>query len=75
MTWGLGLGRTQTRLGRWLDSNGITQGWLENKSGISETTITKLCRDASYRPTEKMKMNVVAVLRKVDEDVSVNDFW
>lgn len=75
MTWGLGLGRSQTRLGRWMDVNGITQRWLESKTGISDTTITKLCRDTDYRPTEKTKMIIISVLRHIEDDLSVSDFW
>jgi uncharacterized protein YerC len=75
MAWGLGLGRSMTRFGRWLDSNGITQGKLEAKTGISETTITRLCRDINYKPTERTKMMVITTLQRMDYDVEIADFW
>lgn len=75
MVFGLGLMKPRTRLGRYLDRNGITQGELERGSGISETTITKICNDIEYRPTEKTKIRIVVALREMDFDVYIEDFW
>lgn len=75
MAYGLGLGKPRTRLGRWLDVNGLTQRWLENNTGLGENTLIRLCNDKNYSPSERTKITIVAALRKVDSDVTVADFW
>lgn len=72
---GLGLGKKRTRLGRFLDRNGITQGWLEKNTGLGEATVGRMCGDIEYRPTERTKSKVVSALQKVVDDLSVGDFW
>ncbi|GAB6989447.1 helix-turn-helix domain-containing protein [Paenibacillus pini] len=73
---GLGIGKPRTRLGKFLDNNGLTQSWLEQKTGISNPTMVKLCGDKSYSPYENTKIKIIKVLRKeLDEYIDVNDFW
>jgi hypothetical protein len=76
MAYGVGIGKPRTRLGKFLDSYRINQIWLENKTGISNPTMTSLCNDKGYRPTERTKMKVITVLQnEVDPHIGIADFW
>lgn len=76
MAHGMGLGKPRTKLGRYLDSIGRTQGWLERHSGVSETTITKMCGNVNFEPSLKLKLQVVTALRnEIDPHIKVSDFW
>jgi hypothetical protein len=76
MAHGMGLGKSRTKLGKYIDANGLTQGWLERHTGISETTITKLCSDVNFNSSMKMRLIVVRVLQdEIDPHVGVYDFW
>lgn len=73
--WGLGLGRSRTRLGKWMDDNEITQMDLHKWSGVSRPTITKLCSEKDYEPSDLIKRTVIAALRRRGFDVDEDDFW
>lgn len=75
MAFGWGIGKPRTRLGRFLDQEGVTQVWLEKKTGLSTPTITAICNDKNYEPTEKTKARIVTVLQHEEFDVYVEDFW
>lgn len=70
-----GLGKRRTKLGRWLDQNGVSQEDLVRISGVSRATIGRLCNDASYEPTLRTAVKIVRALRRYDNKLSVEDFW
>jgi hypothetical protein len=76
MAHGIGLGRTRTQVGKFLDVNGLTQGWLERHTGISQPTMTRICGDVTYLPSIKMQILIVRVLQdEVDPHVDMSNFW
>ncbi|MFS1511909.1 helix-turn-helix domain-containing protein [Chengkuizengella sp. SCS-71B] len=75
MVWGKGLGRRRTRLGKYLDDNEVTQQTIVKKSGISRDTMSKLCGDKNYSPTENTKQKVVKALKEKDKNADINTFW
>ncbi|OBZ13325.1 hypothetical protein A7975_10735 [Bacillus sp. FJAT-26390] len=70
-----GLGKQRTKLGRYIDKNGITQGWLESKTGLNKNSVSKLCGDDSYEPRPSTVQKVISSLRKHGHDVRADDFW
>ncbi len=70
-----GLGKPRTKLGRFIDGSGLTQGWLEKKAGLNKNSVSKLCGDASYEPRAGTVQKIISALRKHGHDVRADDFW
>ncbi|RAN86164.1 transcriptional regulator, partial [Bacillus sp. SRB_28] len=43
--------KNRTKLGKWLDQNGIEQQELEDATGVSRNTISRLCNNKSHTPS------------------------
>lgn len=43
--------KNPTKLGKWLDQNGIEQQELEDATGVSRNTISRLCNNKSHNPS------------------------
>lgn len=67
--------RTRTKLGRWLDQQGIEQQELERVSGISKSTIHRLCNDKHHEPRMDVVKRIMKALKSVDSKVKSEDFW
>ncbi|MFD0827087.1 helix-turn-helix domain-containing protein [Neobacillus sp. M.A.Huq-85] len=72
--FGLFGGKPRSRLGRWLDSRGISQEWLVSKSKVSRTTISELCAD-KRDPTVGTIKKIMKVIREVDPNARPDDFF
>ncbi|ASV70162.1 MULTISPECIES: helix-turn-helix domain-containing protein [Cytobacillus] len=72
-----GLGKNRSKLGEFLDSKGISQSWLANKSNISRNTINDLCDGKSDRaPTTRTIKKIMSVINKeIDSNKKPNDFF
>jgi len=70
-----GLGKKRSRLGRFLDKNGITQGWLVENAKLNRNTLTQLCGDDHYEPRAETVQKIISALRKRGFDVRGSDFW
>lgn len=71
---GWGLGKKRTRLGTFLDINGLTQRWLQKESGLSEETIRRLT-NMDVAPNYKTMKKILNAIRKIDPAVKQDDFW
>lgn len=71
-----GLGKGRSKLGRFVDKNGISHGELVKKSGVSKDTVTKACNeeDCVLREISKSAL-VVAINEITGKKKSINDFW
>lgn len=73
----MGLGKSRSKLGKYIDKNKITQEWLAKQSGLSRNAITRLCDgerdDEKLRVTSKSQ--VISALRKNGHHVMSDDFW
>lgn len=67
--------KSRSRLGKWMDRNGVTQEWLSKETGISRNSISDLCDGTVENPRSLTRSKVIKALRKVDENVHVSDFW
>ncbi|KQL18870.1 helix-turn-helix domain-containing protein [Cytobacillus solani] len=64
-----GLGKDRTKFGRWLDRKEITQIELEELSGLSRRTISRLCNDKEYTPKFSTVTRIKKALKKIGESV------
>lgn len=76
MSYGMGIGKPRSKLGHFLDRNGIIQEELAKVSGISRDGISRLCSgNKSVGPNESTQIKIVGALRKLGYDVRPTDFW
>jgi len=69
-----GIGKDRSKLGRYIDQHGISQKELE-KSGVSRTTISRLCSDDEHQPTMSTARKIINFLKKLDSNVNYDDFF
>ncbi|MDQ0270706.1 transcriptional regulator with XRE-family HTH domain [Cytobacillus purgationiresistens] len=70
----LGLGKSRTKFGRWLDKKEITQIEIEELSGLSRRTVSRLCNDEDYQPKYSTVSRVRYALKKLGESVTDDYF-
>lgn len=70
-----GIGKKRSKLGRWLDSRGLTQTDLECTTKLSKNTISKACNDSNYIPSERVIKKILKAIRKIDSKAKMSNFW
>ena len=70
-----GLGKSRTKLGRWLDKKGISQEWVSKKSGVSRDTISDLANDRDRLPTTRTIKKIMKAIREIDPKAKSSDFF
>lgn len=70
-----GLGKKRSKLGKWIDRNGLSQEDLIKASKVSRNTISKLCSDSDYMPTGATMKKILRAIRKIDPNAKSTDFW
>ncbi len=65
----------RTKLGKWLDRNGIEQKELEVAAKVSRSTITRLCNDKNHVPTLTIIQKIMKAIKRFDSKVNVHNFW
>lgn len=70
-----GLGKSRTKFGKWLDKKEISQIELEQKSGLSRRTISRLCNDKEYRPKFETVTKVKKALKQLGEQTPPDDYF
>ena len=70
-----GLGKSRSKLGKWMDARGMKQEWIIEKAGISKGTATKICNEEEYVPTGTTMQKLIKALREVDSSVQASQFW
>lgn len=73
--FGLFEGKPRTKIGKWLDTRGISQEWLVRKTKISRTTISKIASDKDYSPTLATIKKIMKAIREVDPSAKPDDFF
>ncbi|USK33164.1 helix-turn-helix domain-containing protein [Bacillus sp. F19] len=74
MSW-FGLGKKRSRFGKYLDKNSITQQEIAKESGVSKSTISRLCDPEEFEPSIKNAKKIIKSLRKHDSNIDYTDFW
>lgn len=74
MFWKFG-GKQRTKLGRWLDRNGLNQNDLEKTAKLSRPTVSKACNDKEYIPSPTVMKKILKSIRHVKPNAKSTDFW
>jgi putative transcriptional regulator len=70
-----GLGKKRSRFGKYLDRHSITQQEISDESGVSKSTISRLCQPEETEPTLGVAKRIVNALKKHDPRIDYKDFW
>lgn len=71
-----GLGKTRSKLGKWLDKRGVSQQWLSKTAGVSRTVVSDLCNGKKdYNPNTSTIKKLLSALRRIDPNVKADDFF
>ncbi|MCQ6281048.1 helix-turn-helix transcriptional regulator [Bacillus sp. EB600] len=73
MNW-FGIGKTRSKLGRYIDQHGISQKELE-KAGVSKATVSRLCSSDEHQPTISTARKIIKFLKKFDKGIDYDNFW
>ncbi|WP_332633771.1 helix-turn-helix domain-containing protein [Halalkalibacter flavus] len=74
MSW-FGLGKKRSKFGKYLDKNSITQQEIAKESGVSKSTISRLCDPEEFEPSIKNAKKIIKALRRHDSNIDYTDFW
>jgi transcriptional regulator with XRE-family HTH domain len=69
-----GLGKRRTKFGRFIDKEEIKQIELEELTGLSRGTISKICNDKKYRPKFETVMKIKKALKQLGKSVPEDYF-
>ncbi|PEZ01829.1 transcriptional regulator [Bacillus sp. AFS018417] len=70
-----GIGKKRSKLGKWIDKNGLYQKDLEKESKVNRNTISRACNDPHYIPSQKTIQAILKAVRKIDSKKKMSDFW
>jgi predicted transcriptional regulator len=70
-----GLGKPRSKLGKWLDSRGITQQWISRKTKLNKATVSRICSESDYIPSGTSIHKIIKAIKEIDSSVSANKFW
>jgi putative transcriptional regulator len=75
MSW-FGIGKPRSKFGKFIDKHNLTQHEIAKKSGVSEGTISRLCRGNAFLPSLKTGSKIINTEKKLtNKNVDYTDFW
>jgi hypothetical protein len=75
MKWGKDPNK-RTSFGVWLDEQGIFQIQVSRASNLSDSTVSAICNDHTYKPSYLVFRKLKSGLEKLcDLDIKFEDFW
>jgi len=70
-----GLGKPQSKLGKFIAKNGYSIQDLSKASKVNRNTVGKICSDPNYLPSAQTIKKIMAAIRKLDPGAKMSDFW
>lgn len=70
-----GLGKSRSKLGKFLDKNNIKQNEIIKLTGFTRTQMQRLCSSEDWNHQRDTKRRIVGALVKLGYEVSESDFW
>ncbi|WP_342540074.1 helix-turn-helix transcriptional regulator [Heyndrickxia sp. FSL K6-6286] len=64
-----GLGKSRSKLGKYLDRHGITQTELAKKAKVGDMTVSRLCNEDDYRPKISTISKIKRALKTLGHDL------
>ncbi|AUB67082.1 transcriptional regulator (plasmid) [Bacillus cereus] len=75
MSW-FGIGKPRSKFGKFIDKHNLTQHEIAKKSGVSEGTISRLCRGDAFLPSLKTGSKIINTVKQLtNKNVDYTDFW
>ncbi|MEH7342785.1 helix-turn-helix transcriptional regulator [Bacillus sp. JJ1532] len=70
-----GLGKPRSKLGKWMDRNGLDQQDLARTAKVSKNTVTKACNEKDYIPRADVMKKLLKAIREIEPNAKMSDFW
>lgn len=70
-----GLGKPQSKVGKFIARNGYTIQDLSKASKVNRNTVGKICSDSSYLPTANTIKKIMKAIRQIDPSAKTDDFF
>ena len=70
-----GLGKPRSRLGSWLDSNGIKQEKFREMTGLNRDTISTAANDDKWIPRRNTAKRIMNAVNTIEDGRTTRDFW
>ncbi|WP_223254520.1 helix-turn-helix domain-containing protein [Bacillus sp. HNG] len=70
-----GFGKKRSKFGKWLDRQRMTQEELREAAKIGRNTASRVCSDPEYTPSASTIKKLMKVVRRVDPNAKVDDFF
>jgi len=67
--------KPKSKFGKFVDRKGLTQKEIAEMGKLGKNTVTKLCTDPNYRPRGDTFKKIIRVLKKIDPNAKVDDFF
>jgi putative transcriptional regulator len=68
--------RHRSRLAKFLEENEILQQELADKSGVSKSTVSRICQGDEFAPNMRTAQKIIAALKELTKkNVDYDDFW
>jgi putative transcriptional regulator len=72
MKW---FGKNKPRLAKYIAQHGLSQKDLQEGTGVSRATISRLCTDSDHQPTLQTAKKIINFLKKFDRNINYDDFF
>jgi putative transcriptional regulator len=68
--------RHRSKLAKFLEENEIMQQELADKSGVSKSTVSRICQGDEFTPNMRTAKKIISALRELTKkNVDYDDFW
>ncbi|MDQ0201764.1 helix-turn-helix transcriptional regulator [Neobacillus ginsengisoli] len=68
--------RHRSKLAKFLEENEINQQDLANESGVSKSTVSRICQGDEFAPNMRNATKIINALRKLTQkNINHDDFW
>ncbi|MEK4503680.1 MULTISPECIES: helix-turn-helix domain-containing protein [Bacillus] len=68
--------KPRSKLGKFLDRHDLTQEKVSKVSGVSKSTLSRLCKGNAFHPSFKNQNKIITALRKLTgKNIDPTDFW
>jgi transcriptional regulator with XRE-family HTH domain len=70
-----GIGKPRSKLGKWIDRNGLEQQDLVKAAKVSKNTVSRACNEIDYVPRQDVMKKLLKAIRQVNPSAKMSDFW
>jgi putative transcriptional regulator len=68
--------RHRSKLAKFLEKNEILQQELADQSGVSKSTISRICQGDEFAPNMRTAQKIIKALKQMtNKNIHYDDFW